>query len=251
MSIIKDFRDDRARRMPFGSRGQVTDESLPKTTPKILDLTKLCGLVDDVLQHARTKSAGIEKNRKWDYCYEAPVGRLLGFVDKPTWVFMLESAIEFAIESRSAVQPNGRWELFDWEHSVEDRGIQQRRTVGQTREGKPEMLEQIIVEKYIIVGMRFIDVVDGEELQYEMGRPTTNKGLTADSLKKMISNGGGGGLTAEDREAFGRQQEEIKRQEMEIEMLKEQLSKSNALMAGILQEMQKEKVVPSKKKAKK
>jgi hypothetical protein len=250
MGIIKDFRDDRTRRKPFGSRGQVNDESLPKTTPKILDLSKLCSLVDDVLDHAKTKDAGIERNRKWDYCYEAPVGRLLGYVDKPTWVFMLESAIEFAIESRSAVQPNGRWELLDWEHSVEDRGIQQRRTVGQSRDGTPEMLEQIIVEKYIIVGMRFVDVVDGEELQYEMGRPTTNKGLTADGLKKLIANGGTGGLSNEEREAFGRQEQEIKRQEMEIELLKEQLSKSNALMAGILEEMQKEKA-PTKKKAKK
>jgi len=235
MGIIKDFREDRTRRSPFGQRNAI-NEDLPKQTPKILDLSRLSSLVDDVMDFSRTTATGVESNRTWDYCYEAPVSRLLGYVDKPTWVFMLESAIEFAIETRSAVQPNGRWELMGWEHSLEDRSIRQVRTVGKNQDGKPEVLEQYIQEKYLVVGMRFVDVVAGDELHYEMGRPTTNKGLTASGLKKLMASGGG--LTDEDREKMSRQDAEIQRQNMEISALKEQLAKSNALMAGILEEMQ-------------
>jgi hypothetical protein len=236
MSIIATFRDERKKRLPYGSRDNAEME--PTKSPKIHDLSILKTLVTEVMNHMKTKEVGVSEYRVWDYCYEVPVRNLIGHVDKATWIFMLESCVEWAIDCHGSVQPNGRWELYDFEVQTEDRNKRIMKTVGQREDGKPELLEIVEPVQYLVVGMRYVDVKGQEDLVYEMGRPTTrkNSGLDAKSLQAILSNSGGG--SGETEKLLNEQKTQIERQDMELSLLKEQVAKQNELMAGLLAELQ-------------
>ena len=236
MSIIRSFRDERRKRLPYGQRDQA-EKKEPTKSPKIHDLSILKRLVTDVLNHVKTKEVGVSEFRMWDYCYEVPVRNLIGSVDKATWIFMLESCVEWAIDCHGAVQPNGRWELYNFEVQTEDRNKRLVKTVGQKEDGRPELLEIIEPVQYLVVGMRYVDVSGQEDLVYEMGRPAMKRdsGLDAKSLKQLLASSGGSGET---QKMLSDQKTQIERQDMELALLKEQVAKQNELMAGLLAELQ-------------
>ena len=236
MSIITSFRDERKKRLPYGDRGK-EESKTPTKSPKIHDLSLLKSLVLEVMNHVKTKETGVSEYRMWDYCYEVPIRNLIGSVDKATWIFMLESCVEWAIDCHGAVQPNGRWELYDFECQTEDRNKRSVRTVGQKEDGKPELLEVIEPVQYLVVGMRFVDIKGQEDLVYEMGRPTTKRdGLDAKALKQLLESQGG--TSSETEKKLQEQRAQIERQDMEMALLKEQVAKQNELMAGLLAELQ-------------
>ena len=245
MSIIKTFRDERNKRLPYGDRKDLQSDKAADTAPKIHDLTYLRSLAKDVLNHMQTRDKDLDGNRTWDYCYEVPIGNVLGSVDKATWVFMLESCVNWAIETHSAVQPNGNWELQSFEDLVEERTFKTMRTVGRKKDGTPELMDQVHSKQFLVIGMRFVDVKGEKDLVYEMGRPTTNKqtdnnGLTAEAVKLMMSQMSKGGSvpSAEDQKRIEYQEAELRRQDMELNLLREQQAKSNEIMAGLLAEIQ-------------
>ena len=189
MGIINEYRESSQK---FGVYQEPVKENIDTKSQKILDLTYLKKLISDVLSYHMTKQPAKELKgyRRWSYVQSWRLQNILGHVDTPTWVFMLESTVDWCIDTRSATQPNGKWELIDFEIKIEQVDRQRNAVVGRDREGNPqtEMIKEAV--QYLVIGFQFVDVRGNKDLQYEMGRPKaySDQSITPEMLKE-VGNG--------------------------------------------------------------
>jgi len=226
MGIIESTRAVRASRSPGLHREQSVSEVTANA--KILDLALLEKYVNEVFGHHADSSSDHEGKRSWGYVWEMNLSNILGKVDEPTWVFMLESMIEWAIETHGAVQPNGRWRLSGWEVVIEDKVHVRRVTSGKGLDGLPKMREVRESRKMLVIGAEFVDVLGEEDLLYEMGRPRTRRGGEVPSGRRLEVS------SSSLKEA----ESKLQAQAIELERLRADQGKTQEMMALLLSELQ-------------
>ena len=88
MGIINEYRRENQR----GVYQEPVKEVLDAKSAKILDLTYMKKLISDVLSYHKTKESKkkVTSFRKWTYVQQWRLQNLLGYVDTPTFVFMLD-----------------------------------------------------------------------------------------------------------------------------------------------------------------
>ena len=190
MGIISSYRESKSR---YGTYSEPTEE-IDKTKSKILDLTYMKKLIGDVCDYHKTSlpKKEVKDYRKWTYVQPYRLQNLLGYVDTPTLVFMIESALEWCIDVHSSVQPNGNWELYDYEIRMETREKVSDRAVGKDKDGNAETVQITEAVQSLVVGFQFVDVNGNNDLQYEMGRPKaySDQHITPQMLKEILANQG-------------------------------------------------------------
>tara|TARA_A100001515_G_scaffold143067_2_gene143287 strand:- start:20 stop:808 length:789 start_codon:yes stop_codon:yes gene_type:complete len=244
MSIIQSTREAR-QRLSGHYKVQKKDVE-PTQNPKILDLTLLRDYADKVCAFHKTKDPDVkEAYRKWSYVFDWPIANVLGKVDEPTWVFMLERNIEWAIDSREAIQPNGRWQVWAHEVKIEERVKTRMRTVGKDAEGRPTQEEESTIDQYLVLGVQFIDVRGNEDLVYDMGRPTTKKDQFDPAiLKELMANAPvkvDDSKLQEQEAQLTKQADRIAAQDALIAEMKAEQAKTNDMMAALLVEMKEQR----------
>jgi len=246
MSIIRKAKE-RNRSLTGYARKRMDEDDQPTQNPKILDLSKLKDYVEKVVEFNKTKESGVKNNRKYQYVFEWPIANVLGKIDEPTWVNMIEVGLEWCIDTYTAVQPNGRWEVFDYEVKIENRIVNNRTTVGKDDKGNIQTQKFTVQYDYLILGVEFVDVKGERDLQYDMGRPTTRKdSFDPEMMKLMMKNSPSEPVVDEESKALiEAQAQKLQEQENQIAALREEQQKSNALMAELLSEMKKS-AAPSK-----
>jgi|TARA_R100000081_G_scaffold91742_2_gene70711 hypothetical protein len=241
MSIIKKAKE-RNRSLTGYARKRIDDEEKPTQNPKILDLSKLRDYVEKVVEFNKTKKEGIKNNRKYQYVFEWPIANVLGKVDEPTWVNMIEVGLEWCIDTYTAVQPNGRWEVFDYEVKIENRIVTNNTTVGKDDKGNIQTQKITLQYDYLILGVEFVDIKGERDLAYEMGRPTTRKETFDPEMMKLMMKNTPSSEAIVDEESkalIEAQAIKLQEQENQINALREEQQKSNQLMAELLAEMKK------------
>jgi|TARA_B100000282_G_C31675985_1_gene464452 hypothetical protein len=241
MSIIQKAKL-RNRSLTGYARNRNSDEDKPTQNPKILDLSKLKDYVEKVVEFNKTKEKNVEHNRKYQYVFEWPIANILGKVDEPTWVNMIEVGLEWCIDTYSAVQPNGRWEVCDYEVKIENRIVTNNTTVGKDDKGNVQTQKISLQYDYLILGVEFVDIKGERDLVYEMGRPTTRKdNFDPEMMKLMMKNSPKSEqlVDEESKALIEAQAIKLQEQENQINALREEQQKSNQLMAELLAEMKK------------
>ena len=247
MGIIQSTREARQR---LSGHYKIEKQDVEATeNPKILDLTLLRDYADKVCAFHKTKDPDVKENyRKWSYVFDWPIANILGAVDEPTWVFMLERNIEWAIDSHEATQPNGRWQVWDHEVTIEELLQTRTRTVGKDASGRPATQNETMPRQYLVLGIQFIDVRGNQDLVYDMGRPPTRKEQFAPAvLKELMANAPAkvdNGQLEEQEKKLGEQAERIAAQEALIAEMKAEQSKTNDMMAALLLEMKSQRGAP-------
>jgi len=250
MSIIRKAKE-RNRSLTGYARRRVEDDEHPTQNPKILDLSKLKDYVEKVVKFNQTKEKGLKHNRKYQYVFEWPIANVLGKVDEPTWVNMIEVGLEWCIDTYTAVQPNGRWEVYDYEVKIENRIVNNRTTVGKDDKGNIQTEKFTVQYDYLILGVEFVDIKGERDLAYDMGRPTTRKDSFDPEMMKMMMKNAPSSEPVVDEESkalIEAQAEKLKEQEDQIAALREEQKKSNDLMTQLLAEMKKNASSSSKRK---
>ena len=243
MSILAEARAVRQGRTPGLQRTQESPK--PNKNAKILDLSKLEDYIHKVMEFHKTKEENVDGNRSYYYVWEVDIANVLGYTDEPGWVFSIESAIEFAIQSQSAVQPNGRWKLYQWEIAQEEKIHSKNITVGQTAEGRPETMEINEPRRYMSVGMKFVDILGELDMIYEMGHPKKRSDNMLDPkvLRSLVnrsdSDNGSSGKIDELESRLAEQAKENKD-------LREEQRKTNEMLAALVSEMQAQNATPKK-----
>ena len=240
MSIIKDFRKSRQGYINAQppAEGHATQEQ-----QKILDLSYLKDLLNKVLLNLKTEDSDISNNRKYSYIWTVDIANVLGYVDTPQWVFMIESMIEWLVDSYTAVQPNGKWELFDFESKMETNELKRRRAVGQNQDGTPQIHESIEPRQVLVIGLQLVDTVGERDLIYEMGRPRKRQDNAFDPeiIKEMLRHGPmptEAAPSADVKEKMDAQDQQIQQQAAELELMRDQMRQNSEIMAGLLAELQ-------------
>jgi hypothetical protein len=264
MGIINDHRKSNER---YGIYQEPVKEETDTKSAKILDLTYMRKLIADVLKYHKTQVPLKELKgfRRWSYVQQWRLQNLLGHVDTPTFVFMLESAHDWCVDSRGAVQPNGKWELLDFEIKVEQVDKSRNQVVGRERDGTPQTERIVEPVQYLVIGFQFVDVKGKKDLQYEMGRPKaySDQSITPDMLKEILANQGTKvidkvpeGQSDQYKEVIEKQQVRISEQDASLLEMKEQMSTMHDMVAGLITELQTarnsdivEDKTPPKKKA--
>ena len=244
--IIESYRKTRSR------YGTYTEPSKTESDPKksrILDLTYMKKLIGDVLDHHRTNIPGKEigENRKWTYVQQWRLQNLLGYVDTPTFVFMIEASVEWCVDCRSSVQPNGKWELYDYELTIEGRDQVSDRAVGKDKDGNPETVRITENVQYLVIGFQFVDVNGNNDLQYEMGRPKaySDQQITPHMLKEILANQGSRLSDAVEvpkddvyKDVMKAQEVRIAEQDASLLEMKDQMNQMQDMVAGLITELQ-------------
>jgi uncharacterized coiled-coil protein SlyX len=263
MSIIQQAREKKRSLMPVMDRSRLTDTVKPTEDPKVLDLSILKSLVDKVLTHWKTKEENLEMNRKWTYVWEVELRHYLGKVNEPQWVFSIENTIEWAIDNYGAVQANGRWEVYDYEVTMESRIHTRNRTVGKRANGKAEAIEISEQIDYLVIGMQFVDLNNKRDMIYDMGRPSTRKGADFDPemLKAIMANAPRDTVNPKTAELVAEQEERIAKQSLVLDEQNQRLAaqqdlisqmqakqdKTNDMMSALLTELQQQREQVDKK----
>jgi hypothetical protein len=207
-------------------------------------------LIGDVLKFHKTSAPKKEWEnfRRHSYVQQWRLQNLLGHVDTPTFVFMLESAVDWCIDSHSSVQPNGKWELVDYEVSVESVDRAKNMTVGKDSDGNAQTERFVEAVQYLVIGFEFVDLNGNNDLQYEMGRPKaySDQQITPAMLKEILANQGS--KVAENvvvsnddgkyKEVMQKQQERIAEQDKSLIDMKEQMNQMQEMVAGLITELQ-------------
>ena len=120
MSIIENFRKSRAG---YVSAQAPQEGSAKREVQKILDLSYLKDMLTKVMDNMLTEEKDVDNNRKHNYVWSIDIANVLGYVDTPQWVFMIESMVEWLVENWTSVQPNGKWELYKYEQRVETKEL--------------------------------------------------------------------------------------------------------------------------------
>ena len=246
MGIINEHRKANRR---FGHYQEPNKESADPKRSKILDLTYMRKLIAEVLDFHTTKESKklVKDNRKWTYVQSWRLQNLLGYVDTPTFVFMLESFVEWCIDSRGSVQPNGAWELWDYELTIEQLDVKRNATVAKDSNGNTTTQEIVEAVQHLVIGLRFVDINGNEDLQYEMGRPKANsdQAITPQMLKEILANQGSSvnvNALGEQEEKFKgiieKQQSRIAEQDASMLEMKDQMSQMQEMVAGLIAELQ-------------
>ena len=233
MSIIGDARQRKVGYKPGSGARDVKEGK--KEAPKILDLQLLKDYIPKVLDHMRPEmKPAYDRYRKHTYLWEVPIHHLLGKVDEPTWVYMIETQAAWIMDSWQSIQANGRWQVYDWEITTETRDHRTRRTIGQNHDGSPEAMDIIEQFEYLVVGVRIVDVNGNDDLQYDMGRPTNRK-------EQRVQQSG-----VSDKR-ISEQEKQLDEQKQQIFKLQGDLNKQNELMTALLTELQSLKSAPKKR----
>ena len=235
MSIIGKERERKMGYNPYSSRNK-KDDSVKTEAPKILDLQVLRNYVPKVLDFMKPEmKPSYEKYRKHTYLWQVPIHHILGKINEPTWVFMIENTAKWVIESYEAIQPNGRWHIYDYEIKRETRNHPTNRSVGRNKDGTADTMEIVEAFEFLVVGIQIVDVSGGRDLVYDMGRPTTQK----DTIVNVSSD---------NDKRISQQESQLEEQRKEIFELKKDLNKQNELMTALLSELQSQKITPPKKR---
>jgi len=264
MGIISDYRKGRNK---YNQYNEPVRKETGNLQSKILDLTYMKKMINNVMKFHVTdiKKEDVEYFRTWSYVQQFRLKNILGYVDTPTWVYMLEGLLDFAKDSRSSIQPNGQWELLNYEYSVEVVESKRNRTTGKDKDGNPMNLEIVEDVQYLVIGIELVDVNGQEDLQYDMGRirRQSENQLSPKMLKELLANQGSkivetpAALPTEDyKEVLSTQKERIAQQDKDMEAMRTQMSTMQEMMAGLITELQtaktpsivvEEEPVPAKK----
>ena len=262
--IIQNKRKEIASRMSLLDTDLYRDEQ-PTQDPKVLDLSVLKDYVSKVLDFHSTDSTNVDNNRKWSYVIDFELRHVLGKVNEPQWVAMLEAGLKWCIDTVTGEQPNGKWELHAYEFKMESRVFNRNRTVGRDDKGKAQFQKVSEQIDFLIVGMQFVDIKGELDMINEMGRPTTRKNNQLDpKLIQALLLQNQSGQTASNPEMDGlvksqqkqisaqeeqlnRQSEEISQQKDMIEEMKAKQDKTNDLMAALMTEIKQQRAVSETK----
>ena len=239
MSIIREAIEHRKGLRP-GYSGEVpTGDRVEKKNPKILDLSLLKDYVRRVLDHMKVDSSPSHTDyRKHIFLWEVPIGNILGRVDEPTWVYMIEKQANWVIDSREAVQPNGRWHIYAHELDIVTKNQVRTRAVGRDADGRAEVIEIEEPTDYLRVGIQIVDIAGESDLRYEMGRPTTKKDSFDPGLLKQLMKGAPVTSSREYEDKIEEQGKKLSVQESMIGDLQKESTRTNELMAALLTELQ-------------
>ena len=237
--IIDQAIDQRESLRPGYSVNRNKSDKVERQNPKILDITKLKEYVEKVLNHMTVKDKEKHSDsRKFTFLWEVPVHNILGYVDEPTWVFMIEKQANWCIESRELVQPNGRWHIFAHEFDMITRHQITKKTVGKDASGRADVMEFERPVQYLRVGIQLVDTVNERDLKYDMGRPTNkNEGFDPKLLKALMKDAPSVSNN-EYQTKLVEQDKRLANQSTMIENLQTENQKTNELMAALLSELQ-------------
>ena len=189
MSLIENHRSERMRMAPMMDRNRHKEDEDSSVNAVILDLGVLKSYVNKVVEHWTTDRKDVSEHRKFTKIWEVDLQNVLGYVDEPTWVFMIESYIEWCKDTMKAVQANGQWEVYAHEFKMERKIHRQNQAVGRKKDNRPDTVEVKTPIDKLVIGVQFVDVLGETNMQYEMGRPTTDKSkLDPKLLQALIAN---------------------------------------------------------------
>lgn len=206
---------------------------------RLLDLNVLKQTVVNVCNHHKTELSDdlIEKNRKWEYMIQYKLANIIGRVDMPTWVFMIESQIEWCIDTRTGVQPNGKWELCNVEVLIEQNNIIKKRTVSEN-----EQLEIAEPMQFLVIGFQFVDTNGARDIVYDMGRPKreADENVTPDMIRQLLEGRGASGDSAA-QEVITEQAGRLEAQQNQINQLSDKLTQMTDIMSGLMAELERKR----------
>ena len=246
MGIINDYRKNRSR---YGTYQEPAKAESDNKASKILDLTYMKKLIGDVLKYHKTEAPKKEwdTHRRHSYVQQWRLQNLLGHVDTPTFVFMLESAVDWCIDSHSSIQPNGKWELMDYEVRIDSVDRSKNVTVSRDSDGNSQTESIVESVSYLVIGFNFVDLNGNTDLQYDMGRPKaySDQQITPKMLKDILANQGSKIVDEASpvkdvkyKEVMEKQQERISEQDKSLLEMKEQMSTMQEMVAGLITELQ-------------
>ena len=244
--IIKQYRKNSKG---YNQYNEPVRKEVSNLQSKILDLSYMEKMIGKVMKFHLTDIPKRELGgyRTWSYVQQFRLKNILGYVDTPTWVYMLEGLLEFAKDMRASVQPNGQWELSGYEHIVEIVESKRNRTTGKDTDGNPMTLEIVEDVQYLVIGVELIDVNGQEDLQYDMGRirRQSENQLSPKMLKELLANQGTqiaqpqpAPVSEEYTELVSSQQEKIVQQDKDMDAMRTQMSTMQEMMAGLITELQ-------------
>lgn len=248
---------EKTRKKRRGNKFVERPDTDKRQNPKILDLQLLRETVENVCSHHLTDAPKSEwkSNRRWSYVSEFHLAGVLGHVDMPTWVFMIEQNIEWTREMRETVQPNGKWELCAFEQRLERRDNVTRRTVGRPSDADSGVVEIAEEIQYLVLGLEFVDLNGNQDLRYDMGRVTREADrpnqLTPEMIAKLMASNAPTATPAPavDDTLIKEQEEKISTQQVQIDELSAKLSQMTELMAGLAEQMQSNNTAPEEQPA--
>lgn len=243
MGIINDYRKNN-KRFTYQEPTKEADTKMSK----ILDLTYMKKLIADVMGYHKTKEpkTKVKDYRKWTYVQTWQLQNLLGYVDTPTFVFMLESCIDWCVDVRSSIQPNGKWELYDFEISLEQIDRTKNTAVGRDSNGGVQTEKIVEAVQYLVIGLQFVDINGNQDLQYDMGRPKANsdQAITPKMLRDILASQGSKVVDTtvmqddKYKDVIEQQQTRIAEQDASMMEMKEQMTQMQEMVAGLITELQ-------------
>ena len=206
---------------------------------RLLDLNVLKQTVVNVCNHHKTELEDdlIEKHRKWEYMVQYKLANIIGRVDMPTWVFMIESQIEWCIDTRTGIQPNGKWELCNVEVMIEEENVIKKRTVSET-----EQIEIAEPMQFLVIGFQFVDTNGARDILYDMGRPKreAEENVTPEMIRQLLENRGTTANPAE-QQVIQEQAGRLEAQQNQINHLSDKLTQMTDIMSGLMAELERKR----------
>jgi len=206
---------------------------------RLLDLNVLKQTVVNVCNHHKTELSDekISEHRKWEYMVTYKLANIIGRVDMPTWVFMIESQIEWCIDTRTGTQPNGKWELSGVEVLIEQDNVIKRRTVSEN-----EQIEVAEPVQFLVIGFQFVDTNGARDILYDMGRPKreADENVTPAMLKKLLEGRGSTGDNAA-QQVIAEQAGQLEAQQNQINQLSDKLTQMTDIMSGLMSELERKR----------
>ena len=223
------------------------DDNIKRNASNLMDVSEIKDIIKKTLAFnsiSNSRKEETKNNRTWPYVTPFRLENFLNTVDKPTLVHMMESYVVHCQESHGAVQPNGRWELCDFEIIEEVNDVLRRRTTGKDSDGNPITEDHINPEKTIVVGLLFVDVLGKSDLDYEMGKIASRQqgGMNADLLAKVLALQGlkptenpHQSVQIEDQKTqIDAQNEKLEAQQAELARMKLAQDQTNNMLAELL-----------------
>ena len=206
---------------------------------RLLDLNVLKQTVVNVCNHHKTELEDdlIEKHRKWEYMVQYKLANIIGRVDMPTWVFMIESQIEWCIDTRTGIQPNGKWELCNVEVMIEEENVIKKRTVSEN-----EQIEIAEPMQFLVIGFQFVDTNGARDILYDMGRPKreAEENVTPEMIRQLLENRGTTANPAE-QQVIQEQAGRLEAQQNQINHLSDKLTQMTDIMSGLMAELERKR----------
>tara|TARA_R110002167_G_scaffold129564_1_gene312607 strand:+ start:660 stop:1490 length:831 start_codon:yes stop_codon:yes gene_type:complete len=159
----------------FNPPAQLLNDASGKEDKTILNVALLKQIINDELTDRKTDiDPEILKNyRKKSRNQPWRLRHMLDRVNKPKFIFMIDSFVENHIKEISIIQSNGKWEVYDFEISIEPQKKQKYRETGKKNEfGEPEMEAFVKVEDFIHVTVEYVDIRGGSDMIYKDGKNT-------------------------------------------------------------------------------